>query len=132
MAKLLLGHGADVNGTLQAGGDTGTGPLEESRATDPAYHPTTPLWEAARAGHADVARLLLAEGADANVPRGQDLSVPLHAAAGEGHLGVVRLLVAQGADVGVQDAGGETPLDWAAGAGRNEVVDFLKQQGAAK
>ncbi|KAL7960442.1 ankyrin repeat-containing domain protein [Trichoderma compactum] len=57
----------------------------------------TPLSYAAENGHDDIARFLLAKGAEAE-SGGNDGLTPLHRAALSGHSGVVRLLLAAGVD----------------------------------
>jgi len=66
-------------------------------------------------GHRDLARWLLAQGADVN-GRAPDQSrqTPLHSAAWNGDLAMVMLLVESGADVHARDAQYDgTPLGWA-------------------
>jgi len=75
----------------------------------------TPLHYSIYSGRIDVARLLLARGADVNlVTRGGE--TPLHFAASELNAEMVRLLLDAGADVTVKDGtpNHNTPLDNAA------------------
>ena len=84
----------------------------------------TPLHEAASAGSASVAQVLLSCGANPNdADRSGD--TPLHEAARVGSVVVMRLLVAEGADVNVADAAGDTPLHAAAIADEPRAVRFL-------
>ena len=77
----------------------------------------------------DVARLLVAAGADVNARDGEGASA-LYLAAVEGHDAVVRLLLDHGADVNQPDATGLTPLHAAAdGARLLEVVAEGEEQG---
>ncbi|MBI4816095.1 MAG: ankyrin repeat domain-containing protein [Deltaproteobacteria bacterium] len=130
-ARLLLDHGADVNG-----GDTGQ-PLD-----------WTPL-QLASFSYPDVAKLLLDRGAEVDVfsvagvgdaaaleeglsvqPElatsvGPDGATPLHFAAAGGHVECVRILLAHGADPHAPDADrGETPADW--GKAFPEVLELLE------
>jgi ankyrin len=70
---------------------------------------STALHSAAEFGREDVARILLARGADvdAHDEYGQ---TPLHRAAAYGNLDLVRLLMDRGADVDAWTDGGSTPL----------------------
>lgn len=79
--------------------------------------------------HLEVAKLLLAKGADVNA-RAQGGYTPLHVASGNyGNGHVAALLLANGADVNAKDRRG-TPLAAAALAGKLEVVKLLLSQGA--
>jgi ankyrin repeat protein len=86
----------------------------------------TPLQFAARAGFADVARVLLAAGANANAGRDAGVPTPLHFAAGEGHLDTVRVLLASGADRSARDrAYHATAAGWAEFGGHAEIAALL-------
>ncbi len=115
----LLAAGADPDGSMPGDG--------------------SPLIRAASAGHLDVVDRLLAAGADI------DLVVPgdetaLIQAAGHGHLATVRHLVERGADVdlGVEVElwrGGRevrTPLSQARRGGHDDVILYLRSQGARR
>ncbi len=73
-------------------------------------------------GHTDVARLLLASGADPNAQKGD---TPLHLAAKTGPKDLVELLLASKADVNAKGHGGDTPLHLAVLAGNKDVVELL-------
>jgi ankyrin repeat protein len=62
-------------------------------------------------GHKDVAKLLLAKGAEVN-PKEPDNDMPLHTAIVKGNYDVVKLLLTNGADVNVRSDDG-TPLSLA-------------------
>lgn len=89
------------------------------------YDRSPPLWAAARVGHVEVVRTLLAAGANPNEqgPHG----TPLSAAAQAGHLEVVRTLLAAGAD---PCAPGSAAA--AAGAGRQEVVEAIAEAASVR
>lgn len=99
---------------------------------------TTPLYRAAVNGAADLVRLLLAHGADPNLPGGAaDEGLPLCAAACWNHVDTVAALLAGGADPDLPEPGhpeqtgpGSTPLLWAAGNGHRDSVDLLLAAGA--
>ncbi len=77
----------------------------------------TPLLYAARDGHTEVARLLVAAGADVELPDVNGIR-PLLTAALNNQLDVARLLVDRGAQVNADDFWGRSPL-WAAVEYRN-------------
>jgi len=94
-----------------------------------------PLSAACAGGHADVAGLLIAAGADATPrrPTGQGPPVPvLLTVAREGHAGVARALLENGADAGVVCGGGHTALSEAAKAGHMELCRVLMGHGAGR
>jgi ankyrin repeat protein len=72
----------------------------------------TALSAAAREGHEETARLLLASGAQVNA-RCFDGSTPLHAAVLGQHASMVELLRQAGADPALKDEDGHTPLRFA-------------------
>lgn len=84
----------------------------------------TPLIRAAKAGHAEVMRLLLAHGAAIG---GRDNSGwgPSHWAASFGKTDALAVLVAHGGDLTKRTSEGWTPHDVAAMKGKKAVVDFL-------
>jgi ankyrin repeat protein len=88
----------------------------------------TPLHLAARQGHTDVARVLLAHGASVDPP-GTPANTPLHFAAQYGHDGIADLLLAHRAPIEAVRTG-MTPLHLAAFHGRFLVVKRLIAAGA--
>jgi ankyrin repeat protein len=93
---------------------------------------STPLHRAAWKGHLEVARVLLANGADPNL---QDRNehyggTPLHAAAHGNQKAVVALLVAHGADVHVRGPNGRTPLEETAYHKATAAAKVLRAHGA--
>ena len=106
--KALLDAGADVNL-----------PSRESMKV-------TPLASAAAAKQTELARVLIAHGANVNA-RGATGHVPLHEAAANGTVELVKLLIDSGAAVNAKTDDGKTPLDFAIEYKRDEVVDLLKE-----
>ncbi|KAH8985320.1 ankyrin repeat-containing domain protein [Lactarius akahatsu] len=86
----------------------------------------TPLHKASEGGHADVARLLIQHGADANT----HLQMLLILASSSESVETVQLLVGLGADVNAQDVGRSTPLNVASSKGNAETVQLLIKLGA--
>jgi uncharacterized protein len=100
---------------------------------------TTPLVRAAKAGDVAVMKLLLAHGANVELPTVNGIT-PLMAATGNGSSGLdtrgryktetqaleaVQLLLAAGANVSARDRNGQTALHGAAGWGWNELIQAL-------
>ena len=85
----------------------------------------TPLHYAAREGHAECVRVLLASGANANARTRAGGATPLHRAAFTGEATCVRLLLDGGADPCARDADGESarPVDDPVEAGGGRVVE---------
>lgn len=108
---VLLAHGADVN--------------------RPSRNPmrVAPLHSAVASKRLDIARRLLARGADANAVQADDFT-PLHGAAQNGHAEMVELLLSHGADVNARQANGHTALSLARTANADDVVQLLRSAGA--
>ncbi len=90
---------------------------------DPQQRP--PLVLAARNGHVEVCRALLAAGADPSLthdPRG----APITYAAASGNLELVEALVEAGANLEFVGAGDQTPINQAAGPQRNAIRQALR------
>jgi ankyrin repeat protein len=89
----------------------------------------TPLHQASRYGHEEVARMLLKDGAEAST-QDKDGKSSLHLASQYGHIGVVRALLEAGAYATAQDKNNWTPLHFASLNGQVEVTQALLEGGA--
>ena len=92
----------------------------------------TPLHYAAREGHAECVRALLASGANANARTRAGGATPLHRAAFTGAGACVRLLLEGGADPCARDADGESALHKASANGHADVVRALLRAGGTR
>ena len=106
-AAQMLARGADVNAVDEAG--------------------FTPLHHAAKSGRDDVARFLLANGADANATETTSGRTPIFYASSTA---MVDLLFAAGADIHHRDHKGRTALHRAAEDGLTDVAHALVSKGA--
>ena len=153
----LLDHGANPNARLKKQNPYRT---KVDRGSDTMLGAgTTPLVRAARAGDAEVMRLLLKRGADPKIATGSDTPVdvsqpvrrqpgginPLMAAAGLGSkeedtvgrkktaaqsIEAIKVCLEAGVDINAVDGRGQTALYGAALQGYDEVVMFLLAHGA--
>ena len=96
---------------------------------DDEYYATTPLYEAARNGHADILHLLLDKGAKPDIAD-ENGDTPLKAAAREGRKEAVKLLLDKGADPNMIDDSKNTALHDAARMGHSNVIQMLLDIGA--
>jgi uncharacterized protein len=111
MAQLLVYAGANVKATTRLGG-------------------YTPLYMAAKSGHAPVIDVLLRAGADPKSTAVAGLA-PLMMAASSGNAAAVELLIKQGADVNAKETeNGQTALAFAAAFNRPETIQMLLKHGA--
>lgn len=88
-----------------------------------------PLTYAAWRGRTEVARYLLAKGADIDAVSLNGISALMMAARG-GHFDTVKLLLWEVANPNIKSDAGATAMAWALKAGNTEIVKLLKQAGA--
>lgn len=110
VVELLLARGADAGAVAQ-------NPLQVT-----ALHSAV-----ADGGHREIARALIAAGADVNAEQRHGWT-PLHGAADSGDRELVELLLARGADPHAKHQEGKTALDLARENGHAEVVAVLEQR----
>jgi ankyrin repeat protein len=133
-AKALVRRGALVDNLAAAAGLGMAEDFQRLLAAADAECRHRALALAAQHGHAGVVALLLGAGEDPNRYNPDGLhshSTPLHQAILPGHEAVVRVLVENGAKLDLQDKIYQgTPLGWAMYAGRTEIANYLRAQGA--
>jgi len=88
-----------------------------------------PLRSAAVTGQIEIARLLLAHGADVN-SRGEGGFTTLHEVATNGQVEFAKLLLDNGADVNARGDDGRSPLTIALESKQTGVATFLRDHGA--
>ncbi|XP_076315719.1 ankyrin repeat and KH domain-containing protein 1-like [Tachypleus tridentatus] len=104
--------------------------LMQTSVEDRGLKDTTPLMEAASAGHVDIVKLLIDHSADVNAQTNQGNTPLMYACAG-GHEEVVKVLLESGASVEDHNENGHTPLMEAASAGHVGVSKILVEHGAS-
>jgi ankyrin repeat protein len=83
--------------------------------------------------HVEVAKALLAAGADASLASSNALHLaPLHSAVASDSVELVELLLANGAEPSPREGSGATPLHSAAGHGNAAIIELLLKAGADK
>ena len=87
---------------------------------------------AVRGNHPEILRMLLDEGADANIQSTGDGATALMLAAGRGLSDAVELLLQAGADVNRSAKDGETALVAAEAIGDHETAALLRKAGARR
>lgn len=85
----------------------------------------TPMHYACGSDNADIVRLLLSAGAQAEATVAGDLRRPIHIAASTGNVEIVQLLCEKGVAVDIRDSAGDRPLCIAACRGHADVVEKL-------
>ncbi|NOT60884.1 MAG: ankyrin repeat domain-containing protein [Acidobacteria bacterium] len=118
----FFGHRATVEALLAAGADVNAASRESMKIT--------PLHSAASARQFEIARLLIAHGADVNPLQAASGLKPLHEAAANGDLAIARLLLEHGADLNAKTHDGKTPLALALARNQTEMVAFLRERKA--
>jgi ankyrin repeat protein len=113
IVKLLLDRGANINAVSKNG------------------FSATPLQGAAAFQKIELARFLIARGANVNC-RGEAGVTPLHEAAGSGQLEFAKLLLDEGANVNAKDDNGKTPLTIALEYKQNDMARFLREHKATQ
>ena len=135
MVQWLLDHGArDSLATRDASGTTPLMVAVSSVQIDRVAYGTNALGHILPSKRVEVVppdlsvvQALLRAGADPNGPRTGHGNTALHLAAWWGHADVVALLLSHGADPSIRNAGGQTALQMARGAGKDAAAGLLVQ-----
>jgi len=91
----------------------------------------TPLGLACFFGQYEIARHLVIQDADVNLPSSNGFNIfPIHSAVAGDHTDIAELLIECGADVNVKQAAGVTPLHSAAQNGNVDILILLLESGA--
>lgn len=114
--RMLLKAGADPSGLR----DYEAFVKKYDLGIEPSLH----LTQAAHGGYIEVIRMLLAAGANPNIPEGEGVTA-LTVAAEAGHLEVVKALLAAGADKNYRTPEG-TALELAIRKGHADVADVIR------
>jgi ankyrin repeat protein len=115
---VFFGHPESVDLLLEAGADVNL-PSRESMKV-------APLASASATGQYEIAKKLIAHGANVNSRASSDFT-PLHESAARGQLEFATLLLDHGADLNAKSADGKTPLDYAREHNRTEMVELLQK-----
>jgi ankyrin repeat protein len=121
---VFFGNKDSVEALLAAGANVNL-PSRESMKV-------TPLHSAAAAKEVEIARLLIASGADVNARQPDMGFTPLHEAAGNGNIEMASVLIEKGADINATTNEGKTPLAFAIEHNQQAMADFLRKRGAKK
>ncbi len=113
IVKLTLDRGADID------------------AVSKNKFSATPLQGAAAMENLELARLLIARGANVNC-RGEEGGSPLREAAGSGQIEFAKLLLDHGANLNAKDDKGKTPLTIALEYKQTEMAKFLRDRKATQ
>lgn len=84
-----------------------------------------PMHYACGSTNADIVRLFLSAGAQAEAPVAGDLRKPIHIAASTGNVEIAQLLCEKGVALDIQDSAGDRPICIAAYHGHTELVEKL-------
>ncbi len=109
--------------------------VKELLAKDPSmlntkgHNEKAPLHWAAQGGRLELAKYLIAKGANVNELNIQK-ETPLVYAAEGGHLKLAEMLIAKGADVNIRTTLGAAPIHYALWAGKTDLVMLLAAKGA--
>ena len=116
----FFGNETTVEALLQAGADVNQQSREAMKVSA--------LHSAAAALRPDIARMLLAKGANPNL-RGETGLNMFHVVAVTGQIDLAEMLLTHGADVNAQDNSGKTPLAHAVANKKDAMAAWLREHG---
>ena len=115
---VFFAHPETVDVLLDAGADVNLASKESMKVA--------PLASASASGQYEIAKKLIAHGANVNCRASSDFT-PLHESAASGRLEFAKLLLTHGADVNAKTTEGKTALDYAREHNREEMVELLRK-----
>lgn len=129
--RVLLSSAAAADGVAVrgCGAETSASVAAPSLVHEHKKNAWSPLAYAARGGHVEAIRVLLAHGAPLD-DRNKEGATPLYLSCREGQRDAAEVLITAGADVNARSKNQRTPLLAAAAAGHAAVVDLLLRSGA--
>lgn len=116
---VFFGHPATVDTLLAAGAEVNAASRETMKLT--------PLASAMATAQNEIARTLIAHGANVNAKGESDLT-PLHTAAARGNIEAATLLLDNGADLNATTTDGKKPISYAEERNHPEMVEFLQNR----
>lgn len=152
MVRVLLGHGAKINGKnltgqsvlmtschrgnseivrllIERGADVNAADTDHNHVIHYAVSGPGLFRPGAPYDKTNKLTLLLSAGADVN-QKGEAGATPLMYAAQNAELENVRFLIEHGANSNIRDDGGQSALDYSSESDRTELADILKKSGA--
>jgi uncharacterized protein len=121
---VFFGHKGSVEALLAGGAQVDLASRESMKVT--------PLQSAAAAKETEIARLLIASGANVNARQVEMGFTPLHEAAANGNVELAQLLIEKGADINSATTDGKTPLALAIERNQQFTAELLRKHGARK
>ena len=118
---VFFGNRDAVEALLNAGADVNLASRESMKVT--------PLQSAAAGRRLEIARILIARGANVNVTQPDIGFTALHEAASNGDIDFARLLLDHGSNINAKMTDGKTPLAFALERKQAEMADFLRARG---
>lgn len=116
---VFFGHPETVDALLAAGAEVNAASRETMKLT--------PLASAMATAQNEIARTLIAHGANVNAKGASDVT-PLHTAAARGNIEAATLLLQHGADINATTTDGKKPVSYAEERNHPEMVEFLKNR----
>jgi ankyrin repeat protein len=121
---VFFGHRDTFDALLAAGADVNAVTRESMKITA--------LHSAVTAKQFEMARTLIAHGANVNPRQAENGISPLHEAAANGEIEFAKLLLEHGAELNTKTKDGKTPLAFAVSLNQKEMAEFLRERGGIK
>lgn len=121
---VFFGHRETFDTLLAAGADVNAVTREAMKITA--------LHSAVAARQFEMARTLIARGANVNPRQAENGITPLHEAAANGSIEFAKLLLEHKADINAKTKDGKTPLAYAVSRNQKEMATFLRKREGAR